>query len=77
MVLDQNRAETLPIARLYFYETVEPLNSRIEGKVYLEKPDWVEEELLICRRVKQAARKLTWEDYERLIGHHLLDTTDD
>ena len=71
VVLDQARAAELPIARLYYLEEVEPIGSRIERRVYLERPDWEQTELALCKRVREAVRKLAWEDYSRLMGHHL------
>ncbi len=71
VVLDQTRAMTLPIARLYYYEEIEPLGSRIERRIYLEKPDWTSAENEVCEGVRESIRKLAWKDYERLMGHHL------
>jgi len=70
VVLDQKRAKTLPIARLYYYEEVEPLGSRIERRIYLEKHDWTDAEREVCQRVREIVRKIAWNDYERLMGHH-------
>ena len=72
VVLDQARSALLPIARLYYYEEIESLKSSIERKVYLEKPDWNENELKVCKRVKNTVRRLAWQDYERLMDHNLL-----
>jgi hypothetical protein len=77
VVLDQARAPQLPIARLYYYEEVLPLNSRIERRVYLEGPDWTATEMPICERVREAVRKLAWQDYERLLRHHLFGPSED
>ena len=71
VVLDQSRAQALPIARLYYYEEIEPLGSRIERRIYLEKPDWKETEHVACERVREDVRKIAWKDYEHLMGHHL------
>ena len=71
IVLDQARAELLPIARLFYLEEVTPLRSRIERKVYLERADWGEKEHPLCKRVRDVVRKLAWEDYSRLVGHCL------
>jgi len=57
---------------LYYYEEIESLKSSIERKVYLEKPDWNENELKVCKRVKNTVRRLAWQDYERLMDHNLL-----
>lgn len=77
VVLDQARATRLPIGRLYYLEEVEPLRSRIERRVYLERPDWQQSELPLCKRVREAVRKLAWEDYSRLTGHHLFGPEED
>ena len=71
VVLDQTRAKALPIARLYYYEEVEPLGSCIERRVYLEMPDWTDAENTVCERIRESVRKISWKDYERLMGHHL------
>ncbi len=71
VVLDQSRAAQLPIARLYYYEEVDPLRSRIERRVYLERPGWSAPELQVCDRVRETVRKLAWQDYSRLLEHHL------
>jgi len=71
VVLDQSRAKALPIARLYYYEEIEPIGSRIERRIYLENPDWKETEHEVCERVQENVRKIAWKDYERLMGHHL------
>ena len=71
VVLDQSRAKALPIARLYYYEEIEPIGSRIERRIYLENPDWKENEHVVCERVREDIRKIAWKDYERLMGHHL------
>jgi len=77
VVLDQARTAQLPIARLYYYEEVEPLRSRIERRVYLERPDWSATDLPLCDRVREAVRKIAWEDYTRLLGHHLFGPAED
>lgn len=74
VVLDQARAEKMPVARLYYLEEVEPIKSRIERRIYLEKPDWDPDETELCKRVRAAVRKLAWEDYSRLVDHHLFDS---
>ena len=71
VVLDQTRAKVLPIARLYYSEEVDPLGSRIERRIYLEKPDWTGTEREVCERVRKSIRKIAWNDYERLMDHHL------
>jgi|SRR3972149_10143605 len=71
VVLDQARAKALPIARLYYYEEIEPLGSRIERRIYMEKPDWKDAESEVCERVRENVRKIAWKDYEHLMGHHL------
>jgi hypothetical protein len=76
VVLDQARAPTLPMARLYYYEIVASLNSRIEGQVRVERDGWTPTELEICVRIAEGVRKLAWQDYERLIGHHLFGEND-
>jgi len=43
----------------------------IVRRVYLERPEWSLAELPICDRAREAVRKLAWQDYERLLGHHL------
>jgi hypothetical protein len=45
VMLDQAREEQLPIARLYYCEIVETIRSNIERRVYLQRPDWTEDEL--------------------------------
>ena len=77
VVLDQAREKLLPIARLYYYEIVEPLRSNIERRVYLERPDWTSDELKVCRRVAEAVRKIAWNDYSHLLGHHLFGATEE
>lgn len=71
VVLDQTRAKALPIARLTYYEEVEPTGSRIERRIYLEKPDWTDTEYEVCKRVREKVRKITWKDYQHLMGNHL------
>ena len=77
VILDQSRAAQWPIARLYYYEEAKPLGSRIEKRVYLEKRDWTTTELVVCDRIRESIRKIAWQDYERLMGHHLFGTTRD
>ena len=115
VVLDQAREKLLPIARLYYYEIVEPLRSNIERRVYLgacrelapskqesttyepslvckllilgcrplipdrllERPDWTSDELKVCRRVAEAVRKIAWNDYSHLRGHHLFGAAEE
>ena len=76
VVLDQARASKLPLARLYYYETVEPLSSRIEREVRVERAGWTPSELDICSRITERIRKLAWEDYERLMGYRLFGKED-
>jgi hypothetical protein len=71
VVLDQSRAERLPIARLTYYEVVKPLESRIEGRVCLEKEGWTSSELDCCRRIQAAVKGLAWHHYKRLMDGHL------
>lgn len=71
VVLDQARASTLPFARLYYYETVAPLDSRIEREIRVERDNWTAEEIHCCFDVAHRVRKLAWRDYERLMGYHL------
>ncbi|MGE5219625.1 MAG: hypothetical protein ACM3SP_21700 [Chloroflexota bacterium] len=71
VVLDQARQEQLPIARLYYYEIIEPIRSNIERRIYLERPDWTDNELKVCKRVREKVRKIAWDDYSGLMGHHL------
>jgi hypothetical protein len=71
VVLDQSRAAALPIARLYYYEVIAPLESRVERQVRAEKPDWTDLERTVCFRVQASVRKLAWADYQRLMGHHI------
>ncbi len=76
VVLDQARATKLPIARLYYYEIIEPIRSNIERRVYLEQADWTEEELETCKGIRDKVRNIAWEDYSRLIGHHLFGSAE-
>jgi hypothetical protein len=76
VVLDQTRAVQLPIARLYYIEEVPEVGSSIERRVYIEQPHWTVEEREVCDRVRQRVRKLAWEDYSRLIGHHLFGSAE-
>jgi hypothetical protein len=71
VVLDQARQAQLPIARLYYYEIIEPIRSNIERRVYLERPDWTGDELRVCKRVREKVRKIAWDDYSSLMGHNL------
>jgi hypothetical protein len=59
------------MARLYYYEEVGGLQSRIEGQVRMERPNWTPAELEVCERTRHGVRKLAWQDYERLIAGHL------
>jgi hypothetical protein len=77
VVLDQTRADRLSIARLYYYEEVAPLGSRIERRVYLEQPDWSCEEREICNHIRDVVKKMAWQDYERLMGHHLFGAAEE
>ena len=76
VVLDQTRATKLPIARLYYYEIVEQIRSNIERRVYLEQPDWTDEELETCKGIRDKVKKIAWEDYSHLIGHHLFGSAE-
>jgi hypothetical protein len=72
VVLDQARATLVPFARLYYYEVVAPLKSRVEREVRVDKSGWTDTESVVCARIQDAVRKLAWQDYERLMGHHVL-----
>ena len=73
VVQDQSRAPQLPIARLNYHEEVAELRSRFDREVRLEGPNWSPGDLVVAQRVRAAVRKLAWQDYRRLVGHHLFD----
>ena len=53
-------------------QVVAPLKSRVEREVRVEKAGWTDTESVVCARIQDAIRKLAWQDYERLMGHHVL-----
>ena len=72
VVQDQSRANKVPLARLYYYEEVKPLSSKIEKQVYSERPNFNLTELDIAKRIREAVRKIAWKAYSELVGEHLM-----
>ena len=70
VVLDQSRAHLLPLARLYYHGEVPELQSRNEQEVRVEKLEWTRKELVTANRIRDAVRKLAWDDYKQLVGDY-------
>ena len=71
-VQDQASSRELPACRLYYYEEIRELDSRIEKDIKLERSDLSDIELSLAQRASTMLRKLAWDDYRRRFAEHFL-----
>jgi hypothetical protein len=71
---DQNRAVVVPLARMYYRETVHELGSMNEKQIRVERPDLSADELRLAKRVAAAARRIAWQAYSRTMAAHLFSS---
>jgi hypothetical protein len=67
---DQARPATIPLARLYYYETVAVLDSRIEAQVRVTRTEWTPPQLATCQRTISAIKAMAWSHYKSLVKQH-------
>jgi len=71
IVVQDPRPNYAPLARLYYFEEIREIGSRIEGQVRMEPKDFSESERASWKRLRAHIKRKVWEDYKRLIGAHL------
>ena len=71
--LDQDRANELPLCRLYYHEDVKVIPSRVEKFIRITKPEMDEELLSIAKKTSKQLRKLVWEHYKKRFEKYFID----
>jgi hypothetical protein len=64
----QQRKDRMPIACMCYLEEIEEIESREDKQVGLEREGFSPQELEVWDHLSKAIRKITWEDYKRLLG---------
>lgn len=71
IVIQDQRPNRTPLARLYYLEEIKEIGSRIERQVRMEPRDFSPSERASWSRLRAAIKRIAWEDYKRLVGAHL------
>jgi hypothetical protein len=68
-VVIQDQRRVLPIARLYCYETMEQLGSKIERELRMEVSDFTPSQRAVWKRIQQNIKGRAWAHFqEKLAG---------
>jgi hypothetical protein len=68
VIQDPRRAADLPIARLYYLEQVQELESQIEKEVRMKRVDFSDSELSAWKSLRAMVKEVVWNHYTALVG---------
>ena len=69
-VQDKKRAVELPACRLYYYEEIVEIPSKVEREIRLRRHELDSKQLDLAERVGASLNKMAWQDYERRLGKY-------
>ena len=67
-VVIQDQRRTLPIARLYCYETTKQLGSNVERELRMESSDFTPAQRAIWKRVQQEIKSRAWNNFQEKLS---------
>jgi len=68
VVQDQQRAETVPMARLLYHEKIEPVGSQVERKIHVKRPEFSDDELALAEGIRTIVKGIGWAAYCESMG---------
>ena len=71
--LDQDRADELPLCRLYYHEDIHEIPSRVEKYIRIKKPEMTDSLLKASLLVSRQLRKIVWLHYKNRFQEHFID----
>lgn len=70
IIQDQTRSNEVPLARLYYLETVEEIGLQVEKQIEMNRSHFVGDKRLAWERIRAKAKGIAWQDYKCKLGRY-------
>lgn len=73
VIQDEQRVD-IPVARMYYLEVIDEIQSQVEKQVRIERDDFTSDEMASWKRLRSHVKSIAWRDYQNRVGQYFRDS---